>query len=80
MRSSARLGLIIAQALISGAAHASKYNISAPEGFSSQDIGYAIKHSLQNHYRTTGAGKPSRAAHYKRLAKKRRNIRARAKK
>ena len=43
--------------------------------------GNALRYQLENHYRSNiSRGKPSRAAHYKRLAKKRANIRARSKK
>ncbi len=42
--------------------------------------GYALKYQLENAYRVADRGKPSRVAHYKRLAKKRANIRARSKK
>lgn len=52
-------------------------------GFIAGDVnsakrGYALKYQLDNAYRSAGAGKPSRAAHYKRLAKKRANMRARS--
>ena len=49
-------------------------------GMSQQDIGRALKWQLDNAYRNAGRGKPTRAAHYKRLAKRRRNMRARSKK
>lgn len=42
--------------------------------------GVALQMQLENHFRGADRGKPSRAAHYKRLAKKRANIRARSKK
>lgn len=44
------------------------------------DVGRGLKYYLDNAYRRTSNSKPSRAAHYKRLAKKRKNIRARGKK
>lgn len=43
-------------------------------------VGKGLKYYLDNAYRRAGLNKPSRAAHYKRLAKKRKNIRARGKK
>lgn len=47
----------------------------------SNAYGSALRYQLENHYRSNiSKGKPSRAAHYKRLAKKRANLRARSKK
>ena len=81
MRHSAKLGLMsMAAALISGAAKGADFNIYIPEGYRSEDVGVALKYQLENKYKTAASNKPSRAAHYKRLAKKRRNIRARSKK
>lgn len=66
---------ILAHALLAGLAH----HPAASEAHSNADIGMAIRYQLANHYRTgIGRGKPSRAAHYKRLAKKRANARARS--
>lgn len=43
-------------------------------------MGQQLKFQLDNAYKNIRGGKPSRAAHYKRLAKKRANLRARSKK
>lgn len=40
----------------------------------------AVEHSFRNHYRTVSIGKPSGVARSKRIARKRKNIRARGKK
>lgn len=42
--------------------------------------GQELKYYLDNAWRRASGNKPSRAAHYKRLAKKRANIRARSRK
>lgn len=43
-------------------------------------MGHELQYYLDTAYRRAGGHKPSRAAHYKRLAKKRANLRARSKK
>ena len=45
---------------------------------SSVSHGYALQYWLDTSYRRVAGQKPSRAAHYKRQAKKRANIRARS--
>jgi hypothetical protein len=49
-------------------------------GVDSRMVGEQLRYQLDNHYKTIAPSRPSRAAHYKRLAKKRKNIRARGKK
>lgn len=49
-------------------------------GFSHQQIGEMVLRGYRNHYRTVGDGQPSGAARAKRIARKRKNIRARGKK
>lgn len=76
MRHSAKIGLLtFAIGLTKG--------IGIPDGMKAEHaaaIAHSIRRGLDNHYRQVGSGKPSRAAHYKRLAKKRQNVRARRKK
>lgn len=43
-------------------------------------MGHQLKYQLDNAHKNIRGGKPSRAAHYKRQAKKRANIRVRSKK
>lgn len=54
--------------------------LMATMGIQQQEQGHQLMLKLQNHFRVAGGSKPSRAAHYKRLAKKRAIARARSKK
>ena len=67
--------LHLAFALMSGGIHP---QMSETDSY---NLGASLRYQLDNHYRSDiSKGKPSRAAHYKRLAKKRANMRARSKK
>lgn len=72
--SSARIGLAMALAMMN---HGSTSAISEG-GFSQNQIGQMVIHGFRNHYKSVGEGKPSGAARAKRIARKRRNIRARS--
>ena len=70
-----RLGLL-AHALIAGLAS----HPAAETPYTSKELGYQLEYQLRHSYRMASGNKPSGAAHYKRQAKKRANIRARSKK
>lgn len=71
--------LHLAFALMSELPHPDMPQMSKTDSYS---FGAVLRYQLDNHYRRSdiSKGKPSRAAHYKRLAKKRANTRARSKK
>lgn len=80
MRHSAKIGMLQAAVLIGTGMHPTLSQGLKPEQAAA--LSARIRWSLDNHYRSAylSKGKPSRAAHYKRLAKKRKNVRARGKK
>ena len=80
VRHSAKIGMLQAAILIGAESHPKLSQELKPE--QAAVLSARIRWSLDREYRSAylSKDKPSRAAHYKRLAKKRENVRARGKK